>query len=154
MFIIGLIPIVGAIIQNIIQLLDMLISALCAVFGWDQEAEGDTDPYNDAGDWLCGGIEGFVSTLLAWLIYAGNVMVDLSADGRLTFDHLNANELVDPSKGMTEGNSLMVGVVLSNTIKLIDLPPNIAGTSTATRTCAARPSPTRCRRPRRTFTTT
>jgi hypothetical protein len=127
MFIIGLIPIVGAIIQNIIQLLDMLISALCAVFGWDQEAEGDTDPYNDAGDWLCGGIEGFVSTLLAWLIYAGNVMVDLSADGRLTFDHLNANELVDPSKGMTEGNSLMVGVVLSNTIKLIDLPPNIGG---------------------------
>jgi len=94
MFIIGLIPIVGAIIQGIITLIDTLISTLCAVFGLSGEEAGDTDPYNDAGDWLCGGIEGLVGTLLGWLFFASNVMVDMSAEGRLAFDELSANQLV------------------------------------------------------------
>ncbi len=44
MFCIELIPIVGAIISGIVQLIDALISTVCAIFGLDQEAPGDRIP--------------------------------------------------------------------------------------------------------------
>ena len=127
MFIIDLIPVVGGIISGIISLLDSLIAALCSAAGWDQEKAGQTDPYDDPGDWLCGGIEGIVSTFLGWFIYAGNEIVDMQAEGRLQFDEVNANELTDPERGITTGNALNVGVVLTNTLTMMGRPGNIGG---------------------------
>ncbi len=54
-------------------------------------------------------------------------MVDLSAEGRLTFDRFDANTLVYPEKWMSEGNYLKVGVSLTNTIKLNDVPSGNVG---------------------------
>ena len=132
MFIIDAIPVVGAIISAIIYLIDGMVSALCAAAGWDSEEAGDTDPYNDAGDWLCGGIEGLVSALLSWVFYAGTIMVDLQnrelKEGetfRLQFGELDANDLVYPEKGMAVGNQIKVSLQLTNTIDLVDLPENV-----------------------------
>ncbi|MBN1668152.1 MAG: LamG domain-containing protein, partial [Anaerolineales bacterium] len=132
MFVIEAIPIVGAIITAVIYLIDSLVGALCAVFGWDEEEPGDTDPYNDAGDWLCGGIQGLVSTLLSWVFYAGTIMVDLQnrelAEGetfRLQFGDLDANDLLEPEKGMIVGNQIQVSLQLTNRIDLVDLPENV-----------------------------
>ncbi len=127
MFVISLIPIVGGIITGIIGIIDGLIGAICAIFGWDEEQEGDTNPYNDAGDWLCGGIQGLVSTFLAWFIYAGNEIVDMGAEDRLQFDDLNAHHLHDPDRGLTTGNLLDVGVVLTNTLTMMGRPGNVGG---------------------------
>ncbi len=127
MFIIDLIPVVGGIISGIISLLDSLIAAICSAAGWDQEKAGQTDPYDDPGDWLCGGLEGIVSTFLGWFIYAGNEIVDMQAEGRLQFDEVNADELTDPELGITTGNALNVGVVLTNTLTVMGRPGNIGG---------------------------
>ncbi len=127
MFIIDLIPIVGGIITGIISIIDGLVAAICSVFGWDQEKAGQNDPYDDPGDWLCGGIEGLVSTFLAWFIYAGNSMVDMEAEGRLQFDDLQANTLHDPEMGLVTGNILDVGVVVTTTLTMMGRPSNVGG---------------------------
>ncbi len=128
MQVISQIPIVGTIIEAFILMLDCFISILCSLVGWDKEAEGDNDPYNDAGDWLCGGLEGIVQTLLTWFIFAGNDMVDFEDENRLNFYELNANRLRNPDDGMIPGNALLVSVALTNTITMNPLPKNLGAT--------------------------
>jgi subtilisin-like proprotein convertase family protein len=125
MFIVNAIPIIGPIIANVIWLIDALIATLCGVFGWSEEEEGDMDPYNDAGDWLCGGLEGIVSTTLAWFFYAGTIMVDMDAADRFQISGIDTNDLLYPDKGMTVGNAILAGASFTNTIDLVDRPNNI-----------------------------
>ncbi len=127
MFVIGCIPIIGQILQQIIWMIDYFISAIC---GWLPEDMQETD----AANWFCGGLEGIVSNIIQNLIYAGNVMVDLKErdlepgeKNRIEFISMDLNDLVFPDQGIREGNGVLVGLTISNTIDMISLPANIGG---------------------------
>ena len=127
MFVIGCIPLVGQILQQIIWMIDYFISAIC---GWLPEDMQETD----AANWLCGGLEGIVSNIIQNLIYAGNVMVDLKErdlepgeKSRIEFISMDLNDLVFPDQGIRTGNSVLVGLSITNTIDMIALPANIGG---------------------------
>jgi type II secretory pathway pseudopilin PulG len=128
MFIIDAIPVVGAIISNVIRLIDALVRAICDIFLSDEQQE------SDAASWLCGGIQGVVTKLLEVLIYSGTVMVDLKEreleegeSPRLEFISMDMDDLLYPDHGFVVGNKLLFGVAFTNTIDLVGLPANIGG---------------------------
>nr|MBC8449122.1 PD40 domain-containing protein [Chloroflexota bacterium] len=126
MFIIDAIPVVGAIISNVIRLIDALVRAICDIFLSEEQEE------SEAATWLCGGIQGVVTKFLEVLIYSGTVMVDLKEreleegeSPRLEFISLDMDDLLYPDRGLVVGNKLLFGVSFTNTIDLVSLPANI-----------------------------
>ena len=111
MFAIGFIPVVGAIIQCVIYLIDTLVSLICGFLS--EEQQGST-----AGTWLCGGLEGIVSNVLAWFFYDANLLVDIGNPDRLQISDLDANDLVNPHLGLAVGQRIQVAVSFTNTIRL------------------------------------
>jgi len=123
MIAINAIPLIGPLISAVISLIDSLIGAICNAIPHEE----DDDPYNDAADWLCGGIEGLVSHLLAFIFYSGTVMVDVNADGRFRIAAFDEGDLVYPERGMAVGNFLRPTITVSNTIEMVPLPHNLGG---------------------------
>ena len=119
MFVVYAIPIVGAIIATVIWLIDTLVGMICTVALSAEQQE------SEAAGWLCGGLEGIVSNVLAWLFYAGTVMVDIDAEDRFQISGLDANDLVYPDIGLAVGQKVKVAATFTNTIALVDLPENV-----------------------------
>ncbi len=112
MFAISLIPVVGQIIAAVIALIDGVIAALCAAFGWEE---------GKVGQWFCKGISGLMSEFVKWSIYSSNIMVDMEADDRLDIQNFQQNVL-DPAKGISVGNALAVQATVTTTIGLSKIP--------------------------------
>ncbi len=127
MFVIGCIPVIGQLLQSLIWLIDYFITAIC---GWLPEDMQESD----AAKWLCGGLQGIVTNVLQNLIYAGNIMVDLKErdlepdeKSRIEFISMDLNDLEFPDQGIRAGNSILLGLTISNTIDMISRPANIGG---------------------------
>lgn len=119
MFAISLIPVVGAIITNIIYLIDSLVAMMCTAFLSEEQQAGM------AGSWLCGGIQGIVTYILTKLIYSHTDMVDMTVADRLQIHSLDMQGLTDPAKGLVVGNKVMVSVSYTNTIDMVDVPEGV-----------------------------
>ena len=103
---ISAIPIVGQIIATLIFLIDAIAMWVCTA--------------TDSENWFCehGGIQGMISEGITWLIYSANVMVNIGYRYRLDIEEFEQNFL-DPDKGLSAGNSLVISATLENRLNLI-----------------------------------
>ena len=115
---------IGALIGAIMGLIDAMVAMLCNAFLTPEQQAGQW------GQWLCGGISGFINKLFSWLIYSGTVMVDMDPPEekgapwypRLNLGNFNSADLVDPNSGFVAGNAIKYFVNVTNTIDLVDPP--------------------------------
>ncbi len=106
----------GVIIQAILGMLNAIANLICSALPEDMQR-------SKAGYWLCGGITGFITNALKWLIYSGTIMVEMNPTGyeRLA-THGFASELRSPNDGMVAGNAIRYSISLTNTINLVKVP--------------------------------
>ncbi|NOZ06931.1 MAG: hypothetical protein GXP41_11385, partial [Chloroflexi bacterium] len=112
MFIIAAIPIIGAIIVLVIYLIDTLVSLICQLFLSSEQQE------SKAGEWLCGGIEGILTKVIAKMFYSGTVMVDIQDKERFKFSNVDLDDMMYPAKGLSVGQRLKAAVTFTNTITM------------------------------------
>ncbi len=107
MLAISAIPIVGEIIATLVWLIDSIAMWICSA--------------TESENWFCkhGGIEGVISEAITWIIYSANVMVNIEYPYRLDIEEFE-QDFVDPDKGLSAGNSLIVNTTLDNRIRLIE----------------------------------
>jgi len=121
LFVIQAIPIIGPIITAVLGLIDVAVTLLCSAFLSDEEQMSET------ATWLCSGISGIATNILKFFIFSSNIMVDLQPEDydRLEFADFDADDFVYPDLGFSEGNLIMYGVTLTNTIRMIRIPSNM-----------------------------
>jgi subtilisin-like proprotein convertase family protein/type II secretory pathway pseudopilin PulG len=105
LLLIAAIPVVGQIIAAVIGLIDSTVMLICAAV---KSKHG-----------VCRGITGWLAFGIRWLIYSGNVMIDLSDDKRLSISDVT-QDFLEVTEGMAVGNSLIWEATFANTIKHID----------------------------------
>ncbi|MFN8445016.1 MAG: LamG-like jellyroll fold domain-containing protein [Caldilineaceae bacterium] len=95
---IGAIPVVGALIEAIIAVIDAIAMLVCV-------ATGETPSDNN----FCTGISGKLAQFIQMLIFDQNPLIDLENSKRLNFANFDFS-LVNPDKGMVVGNQITVTV--------------------------------------------
>lgn len=109
MLLIGLLPIVGALVVALVSFLDALIGFICKLVP-------DKNPL--AAKWLCGGIGGLIKTFISGAIYSYTVVMDLSDRNRLQITSFDAS-LADPAQGFKVGQKLTIKMGVSNRVETI-----------------------------------
>jgi hypothetical protein len=106
MLVISSIPIVGEIIATLIFLIDAIAMWVCTA--------------TDSENWFCkhGGIYGMITEGITWIIYSANVMVNIGYRYRLDIEEFE-QDFLDPDKGLSAGNSLVIDATLENSLNLI-----------------------------------
>ncbi len=102
---IAAIPVVGQIIAGIIALFDSLVMFICGL------AKSE--------NFVCRGISGMMTTAITFLIYAGNLMIDLDWENRLDIKNYS-QEFDDPDSGMAVGNTLIITSTVESKVRHID----------------------------------
>lgn len=103
LFVISAVPIVGQLIAAIIGIIDAIVTFICSLV----PESADTEVGGTFRDYLCGGITGLLTKLVAWFIYDQNPIVDLTHDKRLNITNVDF-ELENPAVGFQSGNGLTV----------------------------------------------
>jgi PKD repeat protein len=102
---IAAIPVVGTILATVISLFDFVVLTVCGAINSENP--------------VCRGISGWIAYGVRWVIYSGNIMVDLEDDDRLTIYEFS-QDFLDAALGMSIGNSLVMEATIRNEISLID----------------------------------
>jgi hypothetical protein len=102
---ISLIPIAGQLIVAVVGLIDAVLSLVC----WAAET---------SAAW-CGGVSGYVTSAMQWLLFSQNVMVDLAAPDRLRIGEMS-QRLADRRRGASPGQLLTTRLALTNTLRTIE----------------------------------
>ncbi|HYN86878.1 MAG TPA: hypothetical protein VER55_00040, partial [Ardenticatenaceae bacterium] len=101
---IGSVPLFGQLITAVIALIDAVINLICVATG---AATGGAGTF--VRDYLCGGISGALAKLIQWIIYDQTPLIQLERADRLNLTNFDLS-VVDPEKGMQQGNSLRVAL--------------------------------------------
>jgi len=104
---ISTIPVVGQIVAALIFLIDAIAMWACTA--------------QDSENWFCehGGIQGVLTEGVLWTIYSANIMVRMDWWQRLDIDEFE-QRFVDPDKGLSVGNNVVIETTLKNYLWLID----------------------------------
>ncbi|MEP7199624.1 MAG: hypothetical protein ABI874_07395, partial [Chloroflexota bacterium] len=107
MFVIAAIPVIGPLIVAVIGLIDAIVGIVCKAVG--------VPPGSDVKKWVCGGISGLLTQIIAHVIYSNQPLVDLGHDNRLVIGDFTPS-LVYPERGFQSGNSLASSLVVTSTL--------------------------------------
>jgi hypothetical protein len=103
---IGLIPIVGAVLMGLMGVIDAIVGVVCTLIP-------GKDPV--AARWFCGGITGFFKVAISSAIYSYAVVVSMKNPQRLQLTSLDTS-LADPKQGFKVGQKMTFKVGISNEI--------------------------------------
>ncbi|HNT76588.1 MAG TPA: hypothetical protein PKH77_16370, partial [Anaerolineae bacterium] len=106
---IGLIPIVGAVLMGLMGVIDAIVGVICTLIP-------GKDPV--AARWFCGGITGFFKVAISSAIYSYAVVVSMKNPQRLQLTSLDTS-LADPKQGFKVGQKMTFKVGISNEIDTI-----------------------------------
>ncbi|HNT78189.1 MAG TPA: hypothetical protein PKH77_24510, partial [Anaerolineae bacterium] len=109
---IGFIPIVGPLIVAIIGMIDLVFGVICMALNVD-EKEGAG--WEFMREWVCPGITGLLTKLVAFLIYDQTPLIDLEAEDRMQVQNLDVGT-VNAAQGIVAGNRLVVNADVLTTL--------------------------------------
>jgi len=105
-----MIPVVGQVLAAVIGLFDALVLLIC---GLNPPEEGqDPNP-------VCNRISGWIAYGVTWLIYSGNIMVDLEWEERLELQDFS-QDFLDENLGIAVGNGLILEANVKSNARLIN----------------------------------
>jgi hypothetical protein len=108
---------VGAIVMAIVGMIDSLVALIC---GFLSKEENESIP----GIFFCRGINGWLTELISFGIYAQNEITQINDPYRLNYLAFRPG-LVDLSSGFRPGAGVAVDLTVRNTLALAHLPINL-----------------------------
>lgn len=103
LLVIALIPVIGQLIVAVIAAIDALVALICKITG------GDESSSTFVKDWVCAGLTGIATKVIAVLLYSYQPVVDLQKVGRLNPTNPQI-KLLDVHKGFQRDNSIQVSL--------------------------------------------